>query len=97
MNRIFGAKSLESFFQSLATLPSVQTALRKEFGKHASESDEELGARDTIYDLIRNNSVVADSLAGWSSAAADTFGINIMQFGSVFWIEAIEFDDIALF
>ena len=108
MNRIFGAKSLESFFRSLATLPSVQTALRKEFGKHASDivakmkaaeplSDEELGAHDTIYDLIRNNSVVADSLAGLSSAAADTFGINIMQFGSVFWIEAMEFDDIGYF
>jgi hypothetical protein len=108
INRILGAKPLESFFPSLVALPSVQTALRKEFGKHApaivskmkageSLSDEELGAHDTIHDLIQNNSVVADSLAGWSSAYDDTFAINIMQFGSVFWIEAMEFDDIGYF
>jgi hypothetical protein len=108
MNRILGAKPLESFFSSLAGLRSVQTALRKEFGKHApaivvkmktgeSLSDEEVGAYDTICDLVRNNSFVADSLTGWSSADDDTFGINIMQFGSVFWIEAPEFDDIGYF
>jgi hypothetical protein len=33
INDIFGAKPLESFFPSLAGLPSVQTALREEFGK----------------------------------------------------------------
>jgi hypothetical protein len=62
-----------------------------------SLSDEEVGAYDTICDLIRNNSFVAVSLTGWSSAADDTFGINIMQFGSVFWIETMEFDDIGYF
>jgi hypothetical protein len=105
---ILGAKPLESLFPSLAALSSVQTALRKEFGKHApailakmkagkSLSDQELGAHDTIHDLVSNNSIVADSLTGWSSADDDTFGINIMQFGSVFWIEAPEFDDIGYF
>jgi hypothetical protein len=105
---IFGAKPLESFFPSLAALPSVQTALRDEFGKDGSaiiakmkagESlcDEELGAHDTIHELVRYNSVVADSLAGWSSACDDTFPINVMQFGSIFWIEAPEFDDIGYF
>src|SRR6266481_7585127 len=108
MKRILGAKSLESFFPSLAGLRSVQTVLRKEFGKRApaivakmktgrSLSDEEVGAYDTVCDLIRSNSFVADSLTGWSSADDDTFGINIMQFGSIFWIEAQEFDDIGYF
>jgi hypothetical protein len=105
---IFGAKPLESFFLSLAALPSVQTALREEFGKDGSAiiakmkageslSDEELGAHDIIHDLVHNNSVVADSLAGRSRACNDTFPINVMQFGSVFWIEAPEFDDIGYF
>src|SRR6516225_23891 len=105
---IFGAKPLESFFPSLAVLPSVQTALREEFGKDGSAiiakmkageslSDEELGAHDTIHELVRDDSIVADSIAGWSSACDDTFPINVMQFGSVFWIEAPEFDDIGYF
>ena len=105
---IFGDKPLKSFFPSLAALPSVQIALRKEFGKDVSAiiakmkvgrvlSNEELGAHDTIHDLVHNSSVVADTLAGWSSACDDTFSINVMQFGSVFWIEAPEFDDIGYF
>src|SRR5262249_44142524 len=105
---VFGAKPLESFFPSLAELPSVQTALREEFGKDGSViiakmkageslSDEELGAHDIIHDIVHNNSVVTDSLAGWSSADNDIFPINVMQFGSVFWIEAPEFDDIGYF
>jgi hypothetical protein len=36
INNFFGAKSVESFFPSLAALPSVQTALREEFGKDSS-------------------------------------------------------------
>jgi len=105
---IFGANPLESFFPSLAALPSVQTALREESGKDGSAiiakmeadeslSDEELGVHDIIHDIVHNNSVVTDSLAGWSSADNDTFPINVMQFGSVFWIEAPEFDDIGYF
>jgi hypothetical protein len=108
MESLFGAKPLESFFPSLAALPSVQTALREEFGKDAPAiiakmkageplSDEELGAHDIIHDLVHNDSVEADSLEGWSSADNDTFGINVMQFGSVFWIQAMEFDDIGYF
>jgi hypothetical protein len=62
-----------------------------------SLSDEELGAHDTIHDLVHNDSIVAYSLEGWSSACNDTFPINVMQFGSVFWIEAPEFDDIGYF
>jgi hypothetical protein len=107
-NDIFGAKPLESFFSSLAELPSVQTALREEFGKDGSAiiakmkagellSDKELPAHDIIHDLVHSDSVVADSLAGWSSASDDTFPINVMQFRSVFWIEAPEFDDIGYF
>ena len=106
---MYGAKPLESFFPSLAALPSVQAALTEELGKdgltiiakmNAGEttlSDEELGAHDIVHDLVHNNSVVADSLAGWSSASDDTFPINVTQFGSVFWIEAPEFDDIGYF
>jgi hypothetical protein len=105
---IFGDKPLESFFPSLAELPSVQTALEAEFGKNVSAiiakmkaaeslSEEELGAHDIISDLVRNDSVAADSIDGWSSAYNDTFSINIVQFGSVFWIEAAEFDDIGYF
>ena len=102
---IFGAKPLESF---CSPVPSVRTALRKEFGKGAaaiiakikagqSLPAEELGAHDIISDLVQNNSVAAELLAGWSSASNDTFPINIMQFGSVFWIGAPEFDDIGYF
>jgi hypothetical protein len=108
INDIYGAKPLESFFPSLAALPSVQTALRKEFGKHGSAiiakmkageslSDVELGAHDIVDDLVHNNSDVANSLEGWSSADDDTFAINIMQFVTAFWIEAPEFDDIGYF
>jgi hypothetical protein len=79
INDIYGAKPLESFFPSLAAVPSVETALRKEFGKDASAiiaklkageslSDKELGAHDISFDLIHNNSVASDSLEGWSSA-----------------------------
>jgi hypothetical protein len=86
----------------------VQTALREEFGKDASAiiaklkageslSDEELGAHDTIQDLVDNNGVEVESLDGWSSADNDTFTIAVMQFGSAFWIAASEFDDIAYF
>ena len=103
-----GAKPLESFFPSLAALPSVQTALREEFGEHGSAiiaklkageplSDEELGAHDTIQNLVDNNSVVADSYDGWDSSCDDTFSIDVMQFGSVFWIRAQENDDIGYF
>jgi len=103
-----GARPLESFFPSLAALSCVQTALTEEFGKDASAiiakmkaggslSSEELGAYDVIYDLVHNDSTVADSLDGWSSACNDTFSINIMQFGSVFWIAAVEFDNIGYF
>jgi hypothetical protein len=108
LNDIFGARPLESFFPSLAALASVQTALIKEFGKDGSTiitkmkageslSYEELRAHNTIHELVHNDSVVADSLAGWSSACNDIFSINVMQFGSVFWIEAPEFDDIGYF
>jgi hypothetical protein len=106
--RIYDAKPLETFFPSLAVLPSVQTALSEEFGQDASAiiakmkageslSDEELGAHDVIHDLVHNNSIAADSLYGWSSSINDTFAINIMQFETVFWISAMECDDIGYF
>lgn len=55
----------KSFFPSLAALPTVQTALREEFGKDASAilaklkageslSDEALGVDDSPYDLVHN-------------------------------------------
>jgi hypothetical protein len=108
INDIYDAKPLESFFPSLAALPSVLTALREEFGKDASAviakmkageslSDEELGAHDIIHDLVHNNSIAADLFEGWSSARDETFPINVMEFGIVFWIEAPEFDDIGYF
>ena len=108
MNEYYGGKPLESFLPSLAALPSVQTALTEKFGKDASAiiaklkadaalSDEELGAYDIIYNLVGNDAIVADSLHGWSSAYDDIFPINIMQFGSVFWVAASEFDDIGYF
>jgi hypothetical protein len=85
----------------------VQTALREEFGEGSSAiiakmkageslSDEELGAHDTIHELVHNDSVVADSLEGRSSADDDTFAINIMQFETVFWIQTID-EDIGYF
>ena len=103
-----GEKSLESFFPSLAALPSVRTTLRREFGKRApgilakmkagvSLSDEEGGPEDTIHDLIHNNPVVVESLEGLSSAYDETFPINIVRFGKVFWIDAMEFDDVGYF
>jgi hypothetical protein len=108
INAMYFAKPLESFFPSLVALPSVESSLRKEFGKDASAiiaklnageplSNEELGAHDIINDLVRNDSVMVDSLAGWRSAYNDTFSIDVMQFGSVFWVEAQEFDDIGYF
>jgi hypothetical protein len=60
-------------------------------------SDEERGAHDVIHDLVHNSSITADSLNGWSSATNDTFSIKIMQFEPVFWIQAMEFDDIGYF
>jgi hypothetical protein len=108
INDIYDAKPLEWFFPSLAPLPSVQTALRADFGKDASAivakmkaggslSDEELRAHDIIHDPVHNNSIAADSLEGWSSDRDDTFQIYVMEFGIVFWIEAPEFDDIGYF
>jgi hypothetical protein len=102
---MYGAKPLESFFPSLAAHPSVQTALREEFGKDGStviakmKAGESLSdeAHNVILDLVHNDAVEADSLAGWSSSCNDTFPINVMQFGSVFWIAAPEFDDIGYF
>jgi hypothetical protein len=57
--------------------------------------EEELSAHDIVVDLIHNHSEVEHSLTGLGSAGE--FPINIMRFGTVYWIEAPEFDDIGYF
>ena len=101
-----GTKSLEAFLPSLASLAFVREALELEFKQAPnilaklkagqSLSTEELAAaHDCISDLVRNESDVVDSLTGKGSF--DDFSINIMQFESVFWIDAAEFDEIGYF
>jgi hypothetical protein len=104
---LFGARSLDSFFPTLASLTSVQAALCAEFGEGTEEilaklkaglplSDNELSAHDIIVDLVMNNSVAEDTISGLG-AYDDEFPIDLMRFGSVYWIAALEFDDIGYF
>jgi hypothetical protein len=106
-NGYLGDKPLEFFFPSLAESLPVQKALSEQFGERApsivaklkagqSLSDEELGAHDIIHDLIRNSSIGVHSIEALG-AYDDTFSVNVMQFGNVFWISAMEFDDIGYF
>jgi hypothetical protein len=44
---------------------------------------------------LRNEAEVTKSFTGLGGY--DEFGINIMKFGGVYWIEAQEFDDIGYF
>lgn len=105
--KLFGAKPLESFFPVLASLDSVQVRLRREFRKRTAGilaklraelplSDEELSAYDIITDLVKNDSAPEETISGLG-AYDDEFAINIMRFGSVYWIEAMDFDDIGYF
>ena len=50
---VLGAKPLETFFPSLAALPSVRTALRKEFGKDGSAIIAKMKAGEALTDEER--------------------------------------------
>ena len=99
---------LDTFFPSLASLASVQRALRKEFGETTGNivaqlkagqllSDEDPAAQDIILDLVHNKAVCVESIDGLGSDGSGIFSINIMRFGSVFWIDALGFDDLGYF
>lgn len=101
-----GTKPLEAFYPALAQNKRDQRALRKGFGPTATgiidkltagitlEGDE-LGAEDTIADLIMNEAKVVHSISARGSY--DDFDINVLRFGPVFSIQAIEFDEIGYF
>jgi hypothetical protein len=104
---LFGAKPLDSFFPAFAKLALVRSALQKHFQKEAAgilkklsaklplEGDE-LAAHDIIHDLVMNESEAADAIEALGSYE-DTFSIVIMKFGSVYWVQAAEFDDVGYF
>jgi hypothetical protein len=105
-SKYFGAKPLEAVLPALATIESVQTALHDEFGERSAEIvnklksglpllDCELSAYDIITDIVGNESAVEWSTAGLGSE--DEFPINVMRFGTVYWIEAQEFDPLGYF
>lgn len=95
----FGAKPLEVFFPALATIESVQAALHDEFGERSAAivdklksrsplSECELSAYDIISDIVSNESIVEWSTTGFGGAGE--FGINVMRFGTVYWIQGGE-------
>jgi hypothetical protein len=103
-------KPLEFFFPRLVTVNAVKVALRKEFGRRASAiitklkthqplSDEDLGAHDTIVDLVANESKTVTSLC-WETPDPyiDSGYVNIMRYGTrrsnyVYWVCDEEFPD----
>ncbi len=50
---------------------------------------------DLITELIHNESTVVDSFEG--QGCAGEFPITIYQFGPLFWVNALEFDDVGYF
>jgi hypothetical protein len=103
----WGRRPLESFFPTLAALGSVRARLRAKFRGWTQAvlaklkaglplSEEELDAHDIITDLVMNDSVVKKTILGLG-AYDDEFPINIMKFGNVYWIDALEFDGIGYF
>jgi hypothetical protein len=101
-----GTKPLEAFYPALAQNKRIQRTLKKEFGPAAMgiidkltagiplEGDE-VSAEDTIADLVMNGAKVVHSIG--ARGGYEDFDINILRFGPVFSIRAIEFDEIGYF
>jgi hypothetical protein len=104
---IFGAKPLETFFPALANMESVQAALHEELGGRSASivdklksgsslSDCELAAaHDIISDVVHNSGASEWGTAGLGDRVE--FGIVVVRFGPVYWIEAGEADPIGYF
>jgi hypothetical protein len=101
-----GTKPLNAFYPALAQNKKVQKALKKEFGPVANGiidklkagtplEENEQGAEDTIADLVMNEAKVVHSIE--ARGGYDNFDVNILRFGPVFSIRAIEFDEIGYF
>ena len=98
-------KPIQDFYKVFSELQIVQTAIREEFGDSADLIIEALRAGHTlgdredevyylIYDLIKSESGEADKIAAMGEFE---FDIRINEFGSSYWVSAIEFDDVGLF
>lgn len=104
---IFGEKPLEHYFPLLAKDRRVKDAIAKEFGTQAKrvmaklQSEEplldgELAAHAIIFDLIDNE---ADDVGSITALGAydEPFDISIMKSGPIYFVSAIENDDIGYF
>jgi hypothetical protein len=109
MNPIWDEKKpIEFFFPRLVTVDAVATALREEFGDRTPAiitklkerqplADDELGAHDTIVDLVDNESKGVKTFRDRRRESEEypRIYITIMRFGpgkghSVYWIQGME-------
>jgi hypothetical protein len=107
MYEMAGQKPLDSFTADLIRFERVQEELREKLGVESEEIIEkvlageqldefDLGAcHDTLVDLVMNESEAVKSFTGLGGYGE--FGINVMKFGSAYWIQAAEFDNIGYF
>ena len=52
---------------------------------------------DFLLDVIKDGSEVVDDSIDGAAPDNDVFGVNIMNLGPLYWIQACEFDDIGTF
>jgi len=107
MSIAFETIPIEFFYKDLVQLESVQIELISKLGTEDAESvimkfnngipyaEIEGNYEDIIIDFVNNNSVEVKCLTG--KGAYDEFSISILNFGPLFWIQALEFDSIQFF
>lgn len=107
MNPFDETVSLEIFFQELAQDEDIQNELKSTLGhevanviisqliKGIPSKEIKIDFEDIISEFIHNNSKEIETILGEGSHGE--FSISIFNYGSVFWIEAQEFDSITYF
>lgn len=85
------ARPLEDFLDALAQHAEVRELLLKS-GKTIAEFHDSGG----LHDLVHDDSYEISEIDAWGGDE-NHYQIRIQEFGSVFWIQAKEFDDIGYF
>lgn len=99
--------NIEHFYEELLAYDSFEFALSEEFEDKAQDIIEAIKKKnmdkdtsnklyDVAYDLVKNEGVEVYTLEA-GAPYDDIFDIQIMNYGPVFWILAVEFDDVEFF
>ena len=100
---------IEAFYPRLALMPSIQAALKMKYGKASAGLLQKLleGApfdegspedvEDFIHDQVHQNAVCVHSIEAMAADEWDSFDIDVMHYGPLFFIQANEYDDIGFF